>query len=324
MIYLIDYENVREHGLKNIRYKKDDMIYLFYTANAAKIELDALSEIEAAMKFIKVAAGKQSLDMHLISYLGYLICEHEGNAEFVIVSNDAGYDGVLRFWQAKGYKCSRRLINTAQRSGTSSGRTSRTRTRTRSGVRRLEPDHAQETEEKLTPVATEEAAPEEEVVPAAEIAEEKTEAAETATETPAEAAEETAAEPVAEEAVQEAKPARRTRRGRRSSSRKKQEAAEATVEETAEAATEEAAEVFANAQIYLLGVESQSVGPVQAPKAVHMILLSKEIVLLEGIRLNNLPEGRYFLSAAPLNLSGCDGAPCRALLLREEELKYES
>ena len=87
--------------------------------------------------------------------------------------------------------------------------------------------------------------------------------------------------------------------------------------------TEEAAEVFANAQIYLLGVESQSVGPVQAPKAVHMILLSKEIVLLEGIRLKNLPEGRYFLSAAPLNLSGCDGAPCRAFLLREEEFKQE-
>jgi hypothetical protein len=86
------------------------------------------------MKFIKVAAGKQSLDMHLISYLGYLICEHEGRAEFVIVSNDAGYDGVLRFWQAKGYKCSRRLINTAQRSGASGSRTTRTRTRTRSGA----------------------------------------------------------------------------------------------------------------------------------------------------------------------------------------------
>lgn len=239
MIYLIDYENVREHGLKNIRYKKDDMIYLFYTANAAKIELDALSEIEAAMKFIKVAAGKQSLDMHLISYLGYLICEHEGRAEFVIVSNDAGYDGVLRFWQAKGYKCSRRLINTAQRSGASGSRTTRTRTRTRSGARRLEADSVRDTEEKLIPEAadpaenaetavTEEAAAAENVLTDAPVEALASEAEDAAQAVQAET------EPAAEEILQETKTARRTRRGRRSSSRKKQETAEETVPETAQ------------------------------------------------------------------------------------------
>lgn len=246
MIYLIDYENVREHGLKNIRYKKDDMIYLFYTANAAKIELDALSEIEAAMKFIKVAAGKQSLDMHLISYLGYLICEHEGRAEFVIVSNDAGYDGVLRFWQAKGYKCSRRLINTAQRSGASGSRTARTRTRTRSGARRLEADSVRDTEEKLIPEAadpaenaetavTEEAAAAENVLTEALGEDVVAEAEDAAQAVQAET------EPAAEEILQETKTARRTRRSRRSSSRKKQETAEETVPETAQE-TEAAAE----------------------------------------------------------------------------------
>lgn len=77
----------------------------------------------------------------------------------------------------------------------------------------------------------------------------------------------------------------------------------------------EAARVFADAGILLLGNESQSVGPEDAPMEVHQILLSAGLVLLEGIRLAEVPEGVYFLNAAPLNLSGADGAPCRALLI---------
>ena len=78
--------------------------------------------------------------------------------------------------------------------------------------------------------------------------------------------------------------------------------------------TAEAAREFVNARIKLIGNESQTVGPENAPMEVHMILLGAEVVLLEGIVLTNVPEGKYFLCAAPLNLAGCDGAPCRAVL----------
>ena len=79
--------------------------------------------------------------------------------------------------------------------------------------------------------------------------------------------------------------------------------------------TAEAAQVFAVGNICLLGNEGQSVGPENAPMQVHKILLSRDISLLEGIVLKGIPEGRYFLSAAPLNLAGSDGAPCRAYLI---------
>ena len=79
--------------------------------------------------------------------------------------------------------------------------------------------------------------------------------------------------------------------------------------------TPEAAEVFANADLLLLGTESQSVGPIDAPMAVHLTLLTASVVLLEGIRLDAVPEGVYFLCAAPLSLQGSDGAPCRAILI---------
>ncbi|MCR5074434.1 MAG: cyclase family protein [Ruminococcus sp.] len=80
--------------------------------------------------------------------------------------------------------------------------------------------------------------------------------------------------------------------------------------------TAEAARVFAAAGIKLIGNESQTVGPENAPKEVHLILLGAEVALLEGIVLTDIPEGRYFLSAAPLSLGGCDGAPCRAYLIK--------
>lgn len=83
--------------------------------------------------------------------------------------------------------------------------------------------------------------------------------------------------------------------------------------------TQEAAKVFAEAGILLFGNESQTVGPEDAPMAVHLIMLGAEIVLLEGIRLGEVDEGVYFLNCAPINLGGADGAPCRATLVDFEE-----
>ena len=79
--------------------------------------------------------------------------------------------------------------------------------------------------------------------------------------------------------------------------------------------TAAAAKVFAAAGIDLIGNESQTVGPENAPKEVHLILLGKEVVLLEGIRLGAVSEGVYMLNCAPLNLTDTDGSPCRAVLM---------
>ena len=83
---------------------------------------------------------------------------------------------------------------------------------------------------------------------------------------------------------------------------------------TAEVSSD-AAKVFASSEILLLGNESQTVGPEDAPMEVHIILLGAGVILLEGIRLESVSEGVYLLNAAPLNLSGADGSPCRAVLI---------
>ena len=63
--------------------------------------------------------------------------------------------------------------------------------------------------------------------------------------------------------------------------------------------------------VRFLGVEGQSVGSID----VHTILLEADVIVLEGAVLSHVPEGKYLLSAAPIKLGGCDGAPCRAFLV---------
>ena len=79
--------------------------------------------------------------------------------------------------------------------------------------------------------------------------------------------------------------------------------------------TLEGAQMLANAGIDLYGNESQTVGPENAPMAVHKCLLGANVVLLEGVCLAHVPDGNYLLCAAPINLGGADGAPCRAILI---------
>lgn len=81
--------------------------------------------------------------------------------------------------------------------------------------------------------------------------------------------------------------------------------------------TLEAAKAFGEYQVLLIGNESQTVGPEDGPMPVHLELLSKEVVLLEGIVLTEVEKGDYWLYAAPINLGGADGAPCRAVLIAQ-------
>jgi len=81
----------------------------------------------------------------------------------------------------------------------------------------------------------------------------------------------------------------------------------------------EAAKAFASSGLLLLGNEPQTVGPPNAPMAVHIAFLSSGVVLLEGIRLAEISEDVYLLNAAPLNLADADGSPCRAILIADND-----
>lgn len=98
--YLIDFENVHEAGLSCSReLNSHDHIHIFSTENAPKISLEPLvvfnsSDLESHI----IPAGKQSLDMHLTAYLGYLIGMHQAeNCKYIVVSKDTDYDNIISF-----------------------------------------------------------------------------------------------------------------------------------------------------------------------------------------------------------------------------------
>lgn len=72
---------------------------IFSTSNGPKMDITTLAKLNNLRpSFHDVPPKKQSVDMHLVSYLGYLI-KSEPKAEFVIVSKDTDYDNIIRFWK---------------------------------------------------------------------------------------------------------------------------------------------------------------------------------------------------------------------------------
>lgn len=99
--YLIDYENVGGDGLAGCdKLKKTDHIIIFFTQNANKIDMREIANHgEAELRMIEVPAGKQSADIHIGSYLGYLAGVNRGQGcSVVIVSKDKDFDNVAKFW----------------------------------------------------------------------------------------------------------------------------------------------------------------------------------------------------------------------------------
>ena len=112
--YLIDYENVGSEGFKGCeKLRETDIIHLFYTDNSRKIDLDIINDHgESKLITHKVPTGNQSADMHLGSYLGYLIGKEctgqDEECKIVVISKDTGFDHIIEFWKAeKNVKISR-------------------------------------------------------------------------------------------------------------------------------------------------------------------------------------------------------------------------
>lgn len=101
--YLIDFENVHNDGIANIKnLTKEDHVHIFSTRNAVNIRQDVFW-LDGDIQSHLVPVRKQSLDMHLVSYLGYILGVHGKQCKYVIVSKDRDYDNIINFWKEKGY-----------------------------------------------------------------------------------------------------------------------------------------------------------------------------------------------------------------------------
>ena len=79
----------------------------------------------------------------------------------------------------------------------------------------------------------------------------------------------------------------------------------------------DAAQFLVDHNIKLVGIDYLSIAPFKQSRPTHQILLGNEVVILEGVDLSAVPSGNYMLYCLPLKLVGVDGAPARAILVRE-------
>lgn len=109
-VYLVDTENVGSTWKDLLPAKTGtDQILLFFTENSPYVsytDLQLILQFPDRFEMIKCNPGKNGLDFQLVSYLGYLL-KAASKANYVIVSNDCGFDAVVKFWQERGMSVSR-------------------------------------------------------------------------------------------------------------------------------------------------------------------------------------------------------------------------
>ncbi|MDJ0835421.1 MAG: cyclase family protein [Acidobacteriota bacterium] len=82
---------------------------------------------------------------------------------------------------------------------------------------------------------------------------------------------------------------------------------------------------LADAGVVLVGIDTPSVDPSDSkPLESHRRIYDRDLAVLEGIVLTDVPEGIYFLSALPLRIEEADASPVRAVLIPTTDLAVKS
>lgn len=81
------------------------------------------------------------------------------------------------------------------------------------------------------------------------------------------------------------------------------------------ALSSDGAQYLVDRGVQLIGIDYLSVAPFNESERIHQIILGAGVVILEGLDLSRVSEGRYNLYCLPLKLEGLDGAPARAVLI---------
>lgn len=114
--YLVDSENVNDNWLMLLELAKpDDEIIVFYTKKSPHMSYTSvvsLLQVNRPIKFEECYEGNNGLDFQLISYLGYLMATADlSSSEFIVMSNDTGFDCAVRFWKDRKFPVNRINVN---------------------------------------------------------------------------------------------------------------------------------------------------------------------------------------------------------------------
>ena len=75
------------------------------------------------------------------------------------------------------------------------------------------------------------------------------------------------------------------------------------------------AEYLVRRGVKLVGMDYLSIAPFKKSRPTHEKLLEADVVIVEGLDLSEVSQGRYTLYCLPLKIANSDGAPARAILI---------
>lgn len=109
-LYFIDSENVGDFWIPLLNYAApEDLILVFYTAKSPHMNYKsaiALKRSNHEVEFIECCEGANALDFQLCTELGYRV-HALGQQDYVIVTNDTGFDAVVRYWRKRNFSIKR-------------------------------------------------------------------------------------------------------------------------------------------------------------------------------------------------------------------------
>lgn len=106
--YYVDAENVQNAWLGLVN-EEESRFKVFYTNSGISYDyLPIVLNNYTRIEFVKCYGGyANALDFQLISSFGYDLKDSDINDEYIVISNDKGYDKALQFWKDRGYNVSR-------------------------------------------------------------------------------------------------------------------------------------------------------------------------------------------------------------------------
>jgi arylformamidase len=81
------------------------------------------------------------------------------------------------------------------------------------------------------------------------------------------------------------------------------------------AVSADGAQYLVDRGVKLVGVDYLSVAPFDDVIPTHKILLQGGVIVVEGLNLSQVSQGRYTLHCLPLKLAATEGAPARVILV---------
>ena len=126
-IYLVDFENVLTN-INKVPLKEGDLLAVFYSELCDRLPIefiDSLFKKHVKFSSFRIYNGsKNALDFQLSSALGFMLgkltiecsdafdaTDAPGKPEYIIVSNDKGYDIICSFWRDRGFNIQRLSFN---------------------------------------------------------------------------------------------------------------------------------------------------------------------------------------------------------------------